>query len=52
MSRRRREDQLGMAIIAACLLTLAAMLYVAHVIDAQNGISTCQSLANWGMHVC
>lgn len=51
-SRRNRDRNQGLAVILGTTLIFAGMLYLCHLIDARNGITTCQSLANWGMHLC
>lgn len=50
--RRHNQDRLGWALMILVILAYALMFYTAYRIDASNGITPCQSLANWGMHVC
>lgn len=50
--RRRAQDRLGWALLTFTMLGFVGLLYAAYRIDAANGITPCQSLANWGMHVC
>lgn len=47
--RKRRLDIMGCGLIAACALSLAAMLYGAYQIDKAHGISVSQSLRSAGL---
>jgi hypothetical protein len=51
-ARRRVEDRKGMALCAAVALLASGWLYGAYRIDKANGITVCQSLANWGFGRC
>lgn len=51
-ARRRAEDRKGMALCAAVALLASGWLYEAYRIDKANGITVCQSLANWGFGRC
>ena len=47
--RKARLDKAGAALIAACALTLAAMIYGAYSIDKARGVSVSQSLQSAGL---
>lgn len=49
-SRRNGQRNAGLAIIAATVASFAGLLYGAAAIDAANGISVSESLANNGIH--
>lgn len=47
--RKRRQDRIGLGIIAAVLFTSAAGLYGASRIDAANGLTVSESLCTAGI---
>jgi hypothetical protein len=49
---RRSQDRLGITLVTAQLLVIALMFWACVRIDAAHGITPCQSLSNWGMHLC
>lgn len=50
--RNRTEQNLGIAMIVLTILGFVAMFTYAYQVDKAHGITPCQSLAMWGMHVC
>ncbi len=47
--RKARLDRIGLAIIAACALAFAGMLYGAYKLDEARGITVAESLGSVGL---
>jgi len=47
--RKRNQDRAGIALIVACAVAFAGMLYGAYVVDQSRGITVSQSLRSAGL---